>query len=226
MKRSEINRHIEEAKAFFAEHQFRLPAFAHWTPEQWRDMGHEADEIRDCMLGWDVTSFGSDDFLSRGVLLFTLRNGRLGDSRYPKVYAEKIMVVREGQETPWHFHHHKAEDIINRGGGNLECTLRNADERDGFSDEPVRVCCDGVIRTVPAGGTVVRHPGESITLTQRLYHTFRAEPGRGTCLIGEVSMVNDDTNDNRFHEPLPRFPAIEEDEPPLHLLCGEYPPAR
>ena len=29
MKRSEINRHIEEARAFFAAHQFHLPAFAH-----------------------------------------------------------------------------------------------------------------------------------------------------------------------------------------------------
>lgn len=48
----------------------------------------------------------------------------------------------------------------------------------------------------------------------------------GTVLAGEVSRVNDDTNDNRFLEPLPRFPAIEEDEAPLHLLCTEYPPAQ
>ena len=35
-------------------------------------------------------------------------------------------------------------------------------------------------------------------------------------------MVNDDTRDNRFLEPLGRFPAIEEDEEPLYLLCNEY----
>ena len=56
--------------------------------------------------------------------------------------------------------------------------------------------------------------------------TVWAEKGYGPCLIGEVSMVNDDTNDNRFYEPQGRFPTIEEDEPPLYLLCHEYPAAR
>jgi len=32
MKRSAINRYILEAKAFFDQHQFRLPPFAAWTP--------------------------------------------------------------------------------------------------------------------------------------------------------------------------------------------------
>ena len=31
-------------------------------------------------------------------------------------------------------------------------------------------------------------------------------------LIGEVSMVNDDKNDNRFYVEQPRFPTIVEDE--------------
>jgi hypothetical protein len=60
---------------------------------------------------------------------------------------------------------------------------------------------------------------------QRLYHKFWAERGKGKVLIGEVSAVNDDNKDNRFHKPIGRFPTIEEDEPPLHLLCSEYPPA-
>lgn len=222
MKRSEINRYIEEAKQFFAAHQFKLPPFAYWSAEDWKKVGPEGSEIVDCMLGWDVTTFGSDDFLKRGLLLFTIRNGKLGDKRYPKKYAEKIMVVREGQETPYHFHHHKAEDIINRGGGNLECVLYNADDADGFARTPVRVTCDGVVREVPAGGKVICRPGESITLTPRMYHTFSGQKGTGTCLIGEVSMVNDDSADNRFYEPLPRFPAVEEDERPVHLLCSDY----
>jgi D-lyxose ketol-isomerase len=41
-------------------------------------------------------------------------------------------------------------------------------------------------------------------------------------LLGEVSMVNDDHNDNFFEEKLGRFPIIEEDEKPLHLLVGDY----
>jgi D-lyxose ketol-isomerase len=41
-------------------------------------------------------------------------------------------------------------------------------------------------------------------------------------LVGEVSSVNDDASDNRFAEPIGRFPAIEEDEAPLYLLCTDY----
>ena len=63
-------------------------------------------------------------------------------------------------------------------------------------------------------------PGESITLTPFLYHTFHAVDSHG--LIGEVSSVNDDDADNFFLEALPRYPEIVEDEPPLRLLCNEY----
>ena len=79
---------------------------------------------------------------------------------------------------------------------------------------------DGVLHTVPAGGTVMLHPGESITLPTRLYHTFWGTENR--VLVGEVSMVNDDNADNRFYEPIGRFPQIEEDEPPLYLLIKDY----
>jgi D-lyxose ketol-isomerase len=34
--------------------------------------------------------------------------------------------------------------------------------------------------------------------------------------------VNDDNSDNRFFEPVGRFPVIEEDEPPLYLLVQDY----
>ena len=75
-------------------------------------------------------------------------------------------------------------------------------------------------RTVPAGDVVVLDPGESITLPTRLYHAFWAEGGR--VLVGEVSTGNADASDNRFYPPVGRFAAIEEDEPPVHLLCTEY----
>jgi D-lyxose ketol-isomerase len=41
-------------------------------------------------------------------------------------------------------------------------------------------------------------------------------------LVGEVSRVNDDQVDNRFYEPVGRFPTVEEDEPPLYLLMNDY----
>ena len=65
-------------------------------------------------------------------------------------------------------------------------------------------------------------PGQSITLTPGLYHRFWGEEGSGTVIVGEVSMCNDDANDNRFYDKVGRFPEIEEDEAPLHLLCNEY----
>lgn len=55
-----------------------------------------------------------------------------------------------------------------------------------------------------------------------MYHEFWAEPGTGTAIVGEVSKVNDDATDNFFLEAAGRFPGIEEDEPPLHLLCTDY----
>jgi len=79
---------------------------------------------------------------------------------------------------------------------------------------------DGLRHTLKAGDKVVLSPGESITLTSRLYHEFWGAESR--VLVGEVSLVNDDRTDNRFYEPVGRFPEIEEDEPPLHLLVPDY----
>ena len=222
MKRSEINRRIRDAEEFFAACRFLLPPFAFWSPREWAARAGEAEEVKRCGLGWDLTDFGSGDFDAKGLLLFTLRNGAAGGREYPKPYAEKIMIVGEDQLTPLHFHWRKMEDIINRGGGSLVLTLYTADEREGLGAGEVTVRCDGVPRRVDAGGEVVLAPGESITLPQRLYHSFRGEAGKGRVLAGEVSMVNDDAEDNRFHEPCGRFPAIEEDEEPYRLLVGDY----
>jgi D-lyxose ketol-isomerase len=135
------------------------------------------------------------------------------------------MLVKEGQITPFHFHFVKTEDIINRGAGRLVCELYNSTPAGDFAKTDVTVSCDGVVRQVAPGGKVILGPGESITLVPGVYHMFYAEKGAGTALLGEVSSVNDDATDNRFHEPLPRYPAIEEDEAPLRLLCNEYPAA-
>jgi D-lyxose ketol-isomerase len=113
------------------------------------------------------------------------------------------------------------EDIINRGGGKLAIQLYNSTEDDRLADSDVTVSLDGVRHVVKAGDTVVLSPGESITLPGRLYHKFWGT--RDRVLIGEVSLVNDDNTDNRFYEPIGRFPAIEEDELPLYLLCNDYP---
>lgn len=75
------------------------------------------------MLGWDITDFGSVDFDKRGLFLFTIRDWKFNIDR--KLYAEKIMIVEENQETPMHYHWAKMEDIINSGGGNMVIELNN-----------------------------------------------------------------------------------------------------
>ena len=164
-----------------------------------------------------------------GLLCFTIRFGLLADKpdNMIKDYCEKLLLIDEEQITPTHFHWSKMEDIINRSGGRMIIQLWNADRQSEARDDrtSVRVSIDGIEHTVPAGGTIVLEPGESVTLPPYMYHLFYAEKGRGMVLCGEVSRVNDDEHDNRFLEPLARFPAIEEDQPPAHLLCTEYPPA-
>jgi len=226
MRRSEINSLLSRAKDFIARCGFHLPPFAFWTPEQWAGKGRECDEIRTNMLGWDVTDFGLGDFERTGLLLFTLRNGNLKEAANPKPYAEKLLISEESQVTPMHFHWSKVEDIINRAGGKLVIQLYGSTAEEAHDERsPVKVSVDAVVRTVDAGGEVVLGPGESITLVRGLYHKFWAQEGSGPVLIGEVSAVNDDRTDNRFRDEVGRFPSIEEDEPPLHLLCNEYPPA-
>lgn len=220
MKRSEVNKLMKEALEFINERSFKLPPFALWTPEEWETKGSEYDEIRDNMLGWDITDFGSGDFHKVGLLLITLRNGNLFDPKYTKPYAEKLLIVEENQVTPYHYHPKKMEDIINRGGADLVVKLYNADEKEDFADTPVHVSMDGRNYFVPAGTEVRVKPGQSITLLPGCYHSFWAEGG--TVLIGEVSKVNDDRIDNRFYEKVGRFPKIEEDEAPVTLLSMDY----
>jgi hypothetical protein len=220
MKRSEINQIMKNEKAFMAERNFILPPWAYWSIDKWHKNRQDASEITENMLGWDITDFGSGDFYKRGLFLFTIRNGKLNVDKKP--YAEKIMIVEENQETPMHYHWSKMEDIINRGGGNLVIELYNSTLDNKFDNIPVTLKTDGITRTVSPGSKVTLTPGESICLEQGMYHRFYGEPGKGKVLVGEVSMVNNDASDNCFYEPVGRFPVIEEDEEPLHLLVSDY----
>ncbi len=222
MKRSAVNDAIRFAETFLAAQRFTLPPFARLEPRDWANLGEEAREIADAGLGWDVTDFGLDDFQNRGAVLFTLRNGTLQQLRQGagKVYCEKVIVMTPGQTVLHHHHRSKTEDIINRAGGRLELILHRAGESGGFSDEEITFSSDGVQQRVPAGATVILNVGESITLEPFVYHQFKALDA--PILIGEVSTVNDDANDNFFFEPVGRFSSIEEDQPAHRLLVTEY----
>jgi len=62
--------------------------------------------------------------------------------------------------------------------------------------------------------------GERVTIEPGRYHAFW--PQSREAIIGEVSMANDDFNDNFYVNPaIGRFPEIEEDEAPIVRLCWE-----
>ena len=222
MKRSEINAIMRDASDFIRHRGFYLPPFAYWTPADWASKADSAQEIVESQMGWDITDFGHGNYAKDGLFLFTVRNGSPEGLKTMggKLYCEKIMIVDVNQRTPMHFHWAKVEDIINRGGGELVIKLFNSTHDEGLADTDVTVSTDGLRRVLKAGDTVVLSPGESITLPSRLYHEFWGAGSR--VLVGEVSLVNDDRTDNRFYEPVGRFPEIEEDEPPLHLLVADY----
>lgn len=220
MKRSEINKNLAFTKAFFQEMNVYLPRWATWTVDDWKSGACDTSEIVENGLGWDITDFGSGDFEKIGLINFNPRNGSL--NKPDKPYCEKIILVKELQVTPLHTHIDKKEDIINRGGGELIIQLRNGDLRGNMNDTDVTVRIDGVPVTVPASGEISLQPGESVYLVPGVYHAFWGKAELGPVLVGEVSSVNDDSKDNIFIDSNPRFPTIEEDEPPLHLLVNDY----
>lgn len=222
MKRSYVNRIIEEACLFLASHQFHLPPFASWSEQEWRSRLGRVQWIIDRKLGWDITDFGMGDFEGTGLILFTLRNGAAESLSQGRgmVYCEKVLIAGIKQITPHHFHWSKTEDIINRAGGTLAVELFNADTSERLDNGDVSFLSDGVRHTVPAGTIHRLAPGESITVPPGLYHSFWAEGER--VLAGEISSVSDDDRGNRFLAPLDRFPNIEEDAPIHRLLVSDY----
>ncbi|MCS7005322.1 MAG: D-lyxose/D-mannose family sugar isomerase [Cytophagales bacterium] len=86
MKRSEVNRAVRQAIAFFQKNGWALPP----SPR------------------WDVTDFGLGNFPRYGLVLINL-------AEEPE-YTEKLLYATKGQETPAHCHAKKKEDIICRTG--------------------------------------------------------------------------------------------------------------
>ncbi len=87
-------------------------------------------------------------------------------------------------------------------------------------DSRLVVHLDGRARQVDAGTIIQLAPGESNTLFPGTFHAFWGE--KGGVVVGEVSSVNDDVNDNFFAEPIARFSQIEEDTEALRLLVNDY----
>jgi D-lyxose ketol-isomerase len=222
MRRSEINRAISTAKTFFADHRFLLPPFAHWSADELRQKLTPQSNIYRGRLGWDVTDFGQGNFDKLGILLFTIRNGdkeKLPAGR-GRLYCEKLLFFMPGQSCPSHSHYLKTEDIINRGGGRFTINLMAGDMKGKPRAGKAQVLIDEEPVIFEGTATVHLDPGQSIVLEPGVFHELKAEDR--PVMLGEVSLVNDDLKDNIFVTPVPRFSKIEEDEPPLHLLCADY----
>ena len=234
LTRSIINQSIQTAQQVIQHFSVQMPDFANFTAAQWDNLGPDYDEIRNCMLGWDVTDFGSKDFHHIGRTLFTLRNGRKGIAGYPKEYAEKLLIDPEGQRAPAHFHLSKREDLICIAGGNILVQVSKADTNGHPSRESFTVQLDGCTTRVNAGEILRLKPGMSVCIQPRTIHQFWGEEGTGYSIDGtgytlsrEVSSVCDDFNDNVFLVDYGvRFPEIVEDEQRNYYLCHEYPLAK
>lgn len=223
MKRSVVNEIIRVADEFIQSHGYRLPPFAYLKPSEMVARKSELQAVFNARLGWDITDYGEGKFDEMGLFLFTARNGSMGDLKSGKgmCYAEKIMVSRQDQISPSHCHILKTEDIINRGGATLAIEMFESDANCGINHKAVvPVVCDGVPKTFNAGDILRLTPGESVTLAPGNWHKFWGDGG--DVLIGEVSTVNDDLNDNVFAQPIGRFSEIEEDTDPIHLLVSDY----
>ncbi len=219
MKRSEVNEIITNSFEFIDRCNFYLPPFAKWTVDDWKTKGSEYNDIRFNKLGWDVSDYGLGDFQKCGIVAFTIRlSQNKVFSKYEKPYAEKILILDEGQELPLHRHPNKVEDLINRGGSDFFIKLYGANLDDSISDSSVDVLADGRILTLKAGAVLRISPGESVTLTPNIYHTFWTESGK--TLFGEVTMTN---NDHLFNGKQPSFTVIEEDCMARYYLSNEYP---
>jgi D-lyxose ketol-isomerase len=213
MRRSEINAALREARETATAHRFALPGWADWTPDDHRANAAQSRFLTERQIGWDVTDFGSGDFARRGLALLCLRNGIQNDPA-ERPYAEKLLFVGDGQETPFHCHKVKLEDIIVRGGGALMVEFTATGSQPIGPWEP-RI--DGA-PVDPFGKPLAIPPGASITIPRGLMHRFW---GKGRVFVAEVSQCNDDHGDNFFLEPLGRFSAVEEDEAPLLPLWNE-----
>lgn len=223
MKRSEVNANLRWAVELLDRYQFKLPRFGYWSMAEWKENREKIDTLRTVMQGWDITDFGSGKFDEIGAVLYTVRNGKLGQPDVGSPYAEKYLLFKEGQRLPIHYHASKTEDIINRGGGVMSIRLYNRLPDGGVDYESdVTFSSDGLFYTVKAGEEFDITTGNSIRLTPFVYHTFGAKVGCGPLIVGEVSAVNDDNTDNYFAESVSRFADIEEDEPVLYPLCNEY----
>lgn len=222
MKRTEINENLLLALDFFQAYRFLLPKWAVWRKANWEHCGPEADEIRQCRLGWEISDFGRGQFSQLGALRFVLRRGAPAVRRRDKPYEESIGLCQVEQVMPMHYHPERMVDLTNRGGGELVVQVQAANER-GRPDNQSRVgvSVNGISYNLKPGGMVRLTGGDWISLRPGTYCKFWAE--KAGCLVGELGSMATSAPATRYLDDIAWETEIEEDEPALYLLSHEYP---
>ena len=170
---------------------------------------------------WDITDFGLGDFNKWGLVLANVDDER--------EYCQKLMWAAAGQRTPRHHHGSKKENIRCLSG-NLHIELFGFEtageeveidwEEFVISEHVIKVKINGEMVERDVREELVLGPGDVITLPQGLDHEFWG--GEDGAVVQEVSMGNDDTDDNYFEdEEVGRFSEIEEDEEPIVKLVSD-----
>ena len=208
MLRSKVNSHIKLSLNYLLKKNYNLPIWASWNFSKWKRNTKLAKKISTYQLSWDITDFGSDNFDKIGLTLFTLRNGTLSEKNNIQ-YAEKLMVLKPNQAIPYHYHKRKIEDIINRYGGELELGLYHTNNDKKIINYEI----DSKTKHIKPFKKIKISEGQSIRLFPFCCHYFKSPlKNKKLLIIGEVSSVNNDNNDNFFPSNAPRFNKIVEDE--------------
>ena len=206
MKRSDINKAIKFTLAYFTKNKHYLPKWANWQKAKWKNNIEFAKKIYDLQLGWDITDFGSNNFKKTGLTLFSLRNGSKKNKKGIQ-YAEKLMLLKPGQSIPYHFHKSKKEDIINKFGGVLELKFYENNK------QTIDIEIDKITKKITAKNILKLNCGQSVYIFPNLVHSFKASDNNTKpIIVGEISSINDDDNDNFFPNKNIRFNEIIEDE--------------
>ncbi|MBS3098157.1 D-lyxose/D-mannose family sugar isomerase [Candidatus Woesearchaeota archaeon] len=198
-------------------------------------------------IGYDVTSLGTGNYFGikegeyLGLALITDINGDVNDTKDPITYAKRFMFSGYEQAAPSHYHPFKTETIgVVAGALGIKVWPAHRDDfnkvigRDKQGVYATRefnlVINDVPVKCAP-GQEFVLGPRERITLYGKppkgsdidgyIYHRFWGEKKNGITVLEENSRPNDDTTDNRFFDPKPRFDKIQPDEAPYRLLCNE-----
>ena len=84
----------------------------------------------------------------------------------------------------------------------------------------IRLQVNGEWQDLLTDAPLILQAGERVTLISGVRHSFWAQSG--FAVVGEVSIANNDVDDNFFDNPaVGRFSAIEEDEPAIVKIVSD-----